>query len=96
MVSLVVLIPDGDEPLSVLALSSRFDGPSLMCVAGPRISLSVLALSSRFDGHLLKRRHPRSVPLSVLALSSRFDGRPTNTAPGHISPAFSTRSVESF
>ena len=37
--------------LSVLALSSRFDGRSRQSCAVPAHSLSVLALSSRFDGH---------------------------------------------
>ena len=36
--------------LSVLALSSRFDGPSAMAALGATAGLSVLALSSRFDG----------------------------------------------
>ena len=36
--------------LSVLALSSRFDGHPVLVWAGPRTALSVLALSSRFDG----------------------------------------------
>ena len=61
--------------LSVLALSSRFDGRH----RGPRPSeyplLSVLALSSRFDGPLAAPFMSLSVSLSVLALSSRFDGR---------------------
>ena len=39
----------GDR-LSVLALSSRFDGRSLNHYIRNRIALSVLALSSRFDG----------------------------------------------
>ena len=40
-----------DMPLSVLALSSRFDGPRRPFFAYPACPLSVLALSSRFDGH---------------------------------------------
>ena len=38
--------------LSVLALSSRFDGQKRERKQRPRIELSVLALSSRFDGQL--------------------------------------------
>ena len=41
----------GKRQLSVLALSSRFDGLSSSCVLLLSIALSVLALSSRFDGH---------------------------------------------
>ena len=36
--------------LSVLALSSRFDGRRLTSCSGALKNLSVLALSSRFDG----------------------------------------------
>ena len=36
--------------LSVLALSSRFDGPQRFPLATGNLGLSVLALSSRFDG----------------------------------------------
>ena len=36
--------------LSVLALSSRFDGRNAICHLLLRVQLSVLALSSRFDG----------------------------------------------
>ena len=36
--------------LSVLALSSRFDGPFSTSTKPGRLQLSVLALSSRFDG----------------------------------------------
>ena len=67
--------PNRPFVLSVLALSSRFDG-LFVYIPPPMggIHLSVLALSSRFDGP-----RPRSVlespwVLSVLALSSRFDG----------------------
>ena len=36
--------------LSVLALSSRFDGPKALVDRPEVVRLSVLALSSRFDG----------------------------------------------
>ena len=86
----------GQGGLSVLALSSRFDGP----VYGPRRGvvriLSVLALSSRFDGLRSRLVSSQNTALSVLALSSRFDGH----AAAGILPwrvcSFSTRSVESF
>ena len=39
-------------PLSVLALSSRFDGLCSVKYLALLIALSVLALSSRFDGHV--------------------------------------------
>ena len=63
--------------LSVLALSSRFDGqPHVGGWPYSCYMLSVLALSSRFDG---RSEEPwENLPLallSVLALSSRFDGR---------------------
>ena len=63
------------QTLSVLALSSRFDGPHMgvcICVA---IFLSVLALSSRFDGQSKLPNSGYKNSLSVLALSSRFDGQ---------------------
>ena len=44
-----------DRLLSVLALSSRFDGRYFQGCSSPQSTLSVLALSSRFDGH------PRSI-----------------------------------
>ncbi len=60
--------------VSVLALSSRFDGPTHSPAGEDRDSVSVLALSSRFDGRN-KLTGPIPVELvSVLALSSRFDG----------------------
>ena len=40
------------HPLSVLALSSRFDGRTAADRSKDVDQLSVLALSSRFDGHL--------------------------------------------
>ena len=40
----------GSRCLSVLALSSRFDGPMSFVVLCVALILSVLALSSRFDG----------------------------------------------
>ena len=82
--------------VSVLALSSRFDGRHQRVRAGMGSSVSVLALSSRFDG-----RRCRSVTLlyllvSVLALSSRFDGLWFGGHCASSSISFSTRSVESF
>ena len=41
-----------DVVLSVLALSSRFDGPREARFIRKRNQLSVLALSSRFDGRI--------------------------------------------
>ena len=38
------------QKLSVLALSSRFDGQAGVCYTEQMLNLSVLALSSRFDG----------------------------------------------
>ena len=46
------------KELSVLALSSRFDGPLSILVSIGRSLLSVLALSSRFDGLLPSRLSP--------------------------------------
>ena len=61
--------------LSVLALSSRFDGQiGSVRPRWPGYHLSVLALSSRFDGHPRPLQNRLGVQLSVLALSSRFDG----------------------
>ena len=60
--------------LSVLALSSRFDGPTPRPERHNDRKLSVLALSSRFDGPLSSAHSQYCIHLSVLALSSRFDG----------------------
>ena len=46
--------------LSVLALSSRFDGPTLYMRVDTNVTLSVLALSSRFDGHCRLQKLPRA------------------------------------
>ena len=56
---------DDERPqLSVLALSSRFDGPyAYLTHFRSNRALSVLALSSRFDGQIQrtwKARNPRS------------------------------------
>ena len=61
--------------LSVLALSSRFDGRIVRKSFCTPEELSVLALSSRFDGLRFRQCSMSHVSLSVLALSSRFDGR---------------------
>ena len=86
------------QSLSVLALSSRFDGPQqhpAPCDDG--VPLSVLALSSRFDGPPDRNDVAFAVALlSVLALSSRFDGPSRNRWVAGLLPSFSTRSVESF
>ena len=74
MVLLVVIVDDVESALSVLALSSRFDGRRLRSYRERDDSLSVLALSSRFDGPIISRPVAVDVSLSVLALSSRFDG----------------------
>ena len=63
------------QNLSVLALSSRFDGRNSSNLYWQPSTLSVLALSSRFDGPSELQPDPRNYRLSVLALSSRFDGR---------------------
>ena len=42
------------ETLSVLALSSRFDGRELQAAVDAITGLSVLALSSRFDGQCIR------------------------------------------
>ena len=60
--------------LSVLALSSRFDGLAVSVAVAVAVVLSVLALSSRFDGRRSAVGLWRLSYLSVLALSSRFDG----------------------
>ena len=60
--------------LSVLALSSRFDGLGNPVIFEAGSVLSVLALSSRFDGHRWPTSATERTQLSVLALSSRFDG----------------------
>ncbi len=87
----------GQATLSVLALSSRFDGLDgcLMANYWPitfqyslcRVVLMVMChrILSSTTKHL-----------SVLALSSRFDGRKESPATGTRATAFSTRSVESF
>ena len=82
--------------LSVLALSSRFDGRVRFLRFTVNFELSVLALSSRFDGLSKDRRSNIRENLSVLALSSRFDGRIYMIASTAILMSFSTRSVESF
>ena len=50
MVIARVYLPVAGMLLSVLALSSRFDGPLVPFVVLVSAPLSVLALSSRFDG----------------------------------------------
>ena len=83
--------------LSVLALSSRFDGPAAgaegmgghvnfqysLC----RVVLMVLSLT---------KKNARTISLSVLALSSRFDGPKSDEEKRQDDQSFSTRSVESF
>ena len=53
MVLLQHSVPSVSSPVSVLALSSRFDGLQIQIEITNIQSVSVLALSSRFDGHLL-------------------------------------------
>ena len=55
--------------LSVLALSSRFDGPRCADYVWNCVCLSVLALSSRFDGQSRRGKMMNEFLLSVLALS---------------------------
>ena len=91
-----VVLPTESLALSVLALSSRFDGHHFdlgLCIVQ---LLSVLALSSRFDGRCLHGTAEESLRLSVLALSSRFDGPATEGDGRLVQSTFSTRSVESF
>ena len=62
------------KQVSVLALSSRFDG-RMACLSPSAARLvSVLALSSRFDGRGKMNIFGYNMDVSVLALSSRFDG----------------------
>ena len=68
-------LTDVTDTLSVLALSSRFDGLIPRPLAHAVDLLSVLALSSRFDGPPFVVLMSPKKALSVLALSSRFDGR---------------------
>ena len=75
MVPAALQAPWARAKLSVLALSSRFDGQSLPAQVLSGWWLSVLALSSRFDGHHQWLHSPLNLALSVLALSSRFDGQ---------------------
>ena len=89
--------PDGiSTALSVLALSSRFDGPVPSTTSAPSQALSVLALSSRFDGPSRDIQIVSIPYLSVLALSSRFDGHFQKPSRAFVFVSFSTRSVESF
>ena len=50
MVTMTITTHVPPNRLSVLALSSRFDGPALLSFLRVKFGLSVLALSSRFDG----------------------------------------------
>ena len=96
MVVLLDIKNDLDPRLSVLALSSRFDGLGRLLARQRHHHLSVLALSSRFDGRYSTRRDIIPPVLSVLALSSRFDGRCPRLVDSLFLEPFSTRSVESF
>ena len=53
--------------LSVLALSSRFDGQSDFRAYRGKVGLSVLALSSRFDGRI----HPALASHPLATFSTR-------------------------
>ena len=83
-------------PLSVLALSSRFDGRGCCAMLRRRLCLSVLALSSRFDGLkglILPSDFTADFQYSlcrVVLMVAIFTRR------GPDGPSFSTRSVESF
>ena len=81
-VVLMVVCSDKVTPdlavVSVLALSSRFDGPlAIYRHLTHQAPVSVLALSSRFDGRFVHGTYRRAGKVSVLALSSRFDGLDT-------------------
>ena len=57
--------------LSVLALSSRFDGPQHWKKDNCIVRLSVLALSSRFDGHArMSRKKRMPLPFSTRSVES--------------------------
>ena len=89
----IVIIPD----LSVLALSSRFDGLDAILSAHPRLPTFQYSLC-RVVLMVLQQRRLFMVAgsLSVLALSSRFDGPTCARGTGNQAASFSTRSVESF
>ena len=54
--------------LSVLALSSRFDGPAVGRELLEAHYLSVLALSSRFDGHATHAARKACIPIFQYSL----------------------------
>ena len=67
MVVTTVALPSLVVALSVLALSSRFDGLPPRAAARATLGLSVLALSSRFDG----RTGKNAIEDAILAFSTR-------------------------
>ena len=78
MVTIFSAPPDNTVTLSVLALSSRFDGPDYLPLASFSASFfqySLCRVVLMVDDRPTKWRRIRT--LSVLALSSRFDGRDT-------------------
>ena len=75
MVQSAAGVDDGELRLSVLALSSRFDGLTAACRTGPSVadfqySLCRVVLMVTSSSTAVRT----SFCLSVLALSSRFDG----------------------
>ena len=67
MVTVCHMMTRERSDLSVLALSSRFDGPPVLVWPAPYQQLSVLALSSRFDGQRIRSR----VSASYTSFSTR-------------------------
>ena len=98
MVQKTAIFSHHSRILSVLALSSRFDGPDVYApIESEMIQLSVLALSSRFDGpgHQVvgqgaKFNFQYSLCRVVLMVL------PASPLPSGCFYTFSTRSVESF
>ena len=71
MVNLDFLNAGREYALSVLALSSRFDGPKRMLYELLILFLSVLALSSRFDGQTQHQPHDLHLfPFSTRSVES--------------------------
>ena len=83
--------------VSVLALSSRFDGhPSPWTLIGDdlKFQYSLCRVVLMVAARGISKNASENV--SVLALSSRFDGLPRVFETSSLTSRFSTRSVESF
>ena len=97
MVSLPASLAIVHHPLSVLALSSRFDGQirtDSLCRDGWPFQYSLCRVVLMVHSCRCDNRRGRA--LSVLALSSRFDGQKGMRDDAMRTITFSTRSVESF